>query len=72
MTPRVLVVEDETALSTLLSYNLEQAGFAVTVAETGEDALAFLAEDRPDIVLLDWMLPHVSGIELCRRVSVRI
>jgi len=65
---RVLVVEDESALATLLSYNLERAGFSVRVAETGEDALAALAEERPDIVLLDWMLPHVSGIEICRRI----
>jgi len=65
---RVLVVEDESALATLLSYNLERAGFSVRVAETGEDALAMLSEDPPDIVLLDWMLPHVSGIEICRRI----
>jgi len=68
VTPRVLVIEDESALATLLSYNLERAGFSVRVAETGEDALTMLAEDPPDIVLLDWMLPHVSGIEICRRI----
>lgn len=68
MTPRILVVEDEAALATLLSYNLEKAGFAVAVAATGEDALLGLAEDPPDLVLLDWMLPHVSGIEVCRRI----
>lgn len=68
MTARVLVVEDESALATLLTYNLERAGFSVRVAETGEDALAMLADEPPDIVLLDWMLPHVSGIEICRRI----
>ena len=68
MTARVLVVEDETALATLLTYNLEQAGFAVTVAETGEDAITALEEQPWDLILLDWMLPHVSGIELCRRI----
>jgi len=68
VTPRVLVAEDESALATLLTYNLEQAGFAVTVAATGEDALAALAEETPDLVLLDWMLPHISGIEICRRI----
>ncbi|UCH74960.1 MAG: phosphate regulon transcriptional regulator PhoB [Rhodospirillales bacterium] len=68
MTTRVLVIEDEAALATLLTYNLERAGFAVRVAETGEDALTALAEERPDIVLLDWMLPHVSGIEICRQI----
>ncbi len=68
MSPRVLVVEDESALATLLTYNLERAGFAVRVAATGEEALTMLAEEPPDIVLLDWMLPHVSGIEICRRI----
>jgi two-component system phosphate regulon response regulator PhoB len=68
VTPSVLVIEDESALATLLTYNLEQAGFSVRIAETGEDALTMLAEDPPDIVLLDWMLPHVSGIEICRRI----
>lgn len=66
--PRILVVEDEAALATLLTYNLEKAGFAVSVAATGEDALLALAEAPPDLVLLDWMLPHVSGIEICRRI----
>jgi len=68
VTPRILVVEDEAALATLLSYNLEKAGFAVSVASTGEDALLALTEEPPDLVLLDWMLPHVSGIEICRRI----
>lgn len=68
MTPRILVVEDEAALATLLSYNLEKAGFAVSLAATGEDAMLGLSEDPPDLVLLDWMLPHVSGIEICRRI----
>lgn len=68
MTPRILVVEDEAALATLLSYNLEKSGFAVSVATTGEDAMLGLAEDPPDLVLLDWMLPHVSDIEICRRI----
>ncbi len=68
MKPRILVVEDEAALSTLLEYNLEKAGFAVEIAATGEDAVVALAESPPDLVLLDWMLPHISGIELCRRI----
>jgi len=68
VTTSVLVIEDESALATLLTYNLERAGFSVRVAETGEDALTMLAEDPPDVVLLDWMLPHVSGIEICRRI----
>lgn len=64
----VLVVEDERALVELLRYNLQRAGYRVSVATDGEEALAALAEDRPDLVLLDWMLPMVSGIEICRRI----
>jgi Response regulators consisting of a CheY-like receiver domain and a winged-helix DNA-binding domain len=55
--PRVLIVEDETALVELLRYNLEQAGFQVSVAYDGEEALASVQEDTPDLILLDWMLP---------------
>ncbi len=68
MRPRVLVVEDEAALVTLLRYNLEKAGFEVAVATAGEEALLQIAEAPPDLVLLDWMLPEVSGIEICRRL----
>ncbi|MFL5137930.1 MAG: phosphate regulon transcriptional regulator PhoB [Microvirga sp.] len=68
MKPRVLIVEDETALVELLRYNLEQAGFRVTVAHDGEEALASVREDTPDLVLLDWMLPLMSGIEVCRQL----
>ena len=68
MAARILIVEDEAALSTLLSYNLEKEGFTVRVAADGEQALQALAEDPPDLVLLDWMLPHLSGIEICRQI----
>jgi two-component system phosphate regulon response regulator PhoB len=68
MRPRVLVVEDEAALVTLLRYNLEKAGFEVAVATAGEEALLLIAEAPPDLVLLDWMLPEVSGLEICRRL----
>jgi two-component system phosphate regulon response regulator PhoB len=68
MKPRVLVVEDEAALVTLLRYNLEKEGFDVDEAMNGEEALLQIAEHRPDAVLLDWMLPLVSGIEVCRRL----
>lgn len=71
MTARVLIVEDESALVELLRYNLEAEGFAVTVAGTGEQAELALAEDKPDLVLMDWMLPGVSGIELTRRLRAR-
>jgi len=68
MRPSVLVVEDETALLTLLRYNLEKEGFAVSAAHDGEEALLQLKESKPDAVLLDWMLPRVSGIEVCRQI----
>ena len=66
--PTVLIVEDEAPLVTLLRYNLEKEGFQVCDAADGEDALVQIAERRPDVVLLDWMLPLISGIEVCRRI----
>lgn len=71
MTPLVLIVEDEAPLVTLLRYNLEKAGFRVAEAVDGEEALMAAAEERPDLVILDWMLPMVSGIEVCRRLRRR-
>jgi two-component system, OmpR family, phosphate regulon response regulator PhoB len=68
VTPLVLVVEDETAIATLLRYNLEREGFRVCIATDGEEALIIAAEQNPDLVLLDWMLPMLSGIEVCRRL----
>ena len=68
MKPLVLIVEDEAPLVALLRYNLEKEGFAVTEAADGEEALLQIAERRPDAVLLDWMLPLVSGIEVCRQI----
>lgn len=65
----VLVVEDEPAQLELLTYNLEAAGFLVDTASDGEDALIKVAETPPDLILLDWMLPLVSGIEICRRLK---
>ena len=64
--PTVLIVEDEAPLDPMLRYNLEKEGFQVCKAGDGEEGLAEIAERKPDIVLLDWMLPLVSGIELCR------
>ncbi len=68
MRPAVLVVEDEAALLTLLRYNLEKEGFVVAEARDGEEALLQLKEQVPDAVLLDWMLPRISGLELCRQI----
>lgn len=66
--PLVLVVEDEAALATMLRYNLEKQGFRVEEATDGQEALTRIAEVQPDIVLLDWMLPVMSGIEVCRQI----
>ncbi|KPQ08342.1 MAG: phosphate regulon transcriptional regulatory protein PhoB [Rhodobacteraceae bacterium HLUCCA12] len=69
--PLVLVVDDEPAQRALLSYNLEAAGYRVELAEDGEEALLKIAEEAPDVILLDWMLPHVSGLEVCRQIKAR-
>ena len=69
--PSVLVAEDESALVTLLRYNLEREGYRVLEARDGEEALLVAAEEQPDLVVLDWMLPQLSGIEVCRRLRGR-
>jgi two-component system phosphate regulon response regulator PhoB len=69
--PYILVMEDEDALATLLQYNLEKEGYDVVVAADGEEGLVQIDERQPDLVLLDWMLPKVSGIEVCRRLRGR-
>ncbi|HRY07343.1 MAG TPA: phosphate regulon transcriptional regulator PhoB [Hyphomicrobiaceae bacterium] len=71
MAAKVLVVEDEEALAELLRYNLEAAGYNVVHAATGEDAEVLVTEEEPDLVILDWMLPAASGIEICRRLRAR-
>ena len=71
MNPFVLVVEDEDALATLLDYNLEKEGFRVERAADGEDALLRIEEETPDLLVLDWMLPKVSGVEVCRQLRAR-
>ena len=69
--PSVLVVEDEPAQREILAYNLEAEGFRVQQADNGEEALLIVAEETPDLIVLDWMLPNVSGIEVCRRLKSR-
>ena len=69
--PKVLLVEDEPAQREVLAYNLEAEGFDVIQADNGEDALLLVDEDNPDMVILDWMMPKVSGIEVCRRLKMR-
>ena len=71
LTPYVLVVEDEESLATLLQYNLEKEGYLVRMCADGEEALMTIEEKQPDLVILDWMLPKVSGIEVCRRIRQR-
>jgi two-component system phosphate regulon response regulator PhoB len=71
MKPYVLIVEDEAPLQQLLAYNLERAGFSVGQAYDGDEAQTMIAERTPDLVVLDWMLPFVSGLELCRQLRRR-
>ncbi|WP_209426903.1 phosphate regulon transcriptional regulator PhoB [Pararhodobacter sp. SW119] len=67
--PLVLVVDDEPAQRALLSYNLKAAGFRVATANDGEEAMLAVAEEAPDVILLDWMLPRLSGLEACRQIK---
>jgi two-component system phosphate regulon response regulator PhoB len=69
--PMILVVEDEPAQREVLAYNLEAEGFLVSKAESGDEALLLVEEQAPDIIVLDWMLPSVSGIEVCRQLKTR-
>jgi two-component system phosphate regulon response regulator PhoB len=69
--PTVLLVEDEPAQREVLTYNLQAEGFRTLTAPDGEAALLAIAETPPDVILLDWMMPHLSGIELCRRLKQR-
>ena len=71
MSPRVLVVEDDAAIAELLRYNLEAEGYRPTLVASGEEAELQVAEDRFDLAIVDWMLPGLSGIELCRRLRRR-
>ena len=68
MTPYVLIVEDETSIATLLEYNLEREGFETALAEDGDMAIVMAEERVPDLILLDWMLPKLSGVEVARRL----
>ena len=71
MKPYVLIVEDEDALATLLEYNFGKEGFETSIAMDGEEALLLAAERTPDLIILDWMLPKLSGVEVCRRLRRR-
>ena len=69
--PHILVVEDDAALGLLLTYNLESEGYVVSRAERGDEAEIILSEVTPDLVILDWMLPGITGFEICRRLRAR-
>ncbi len=69
--PHVLIVEDEASQREVLSYNLQSEGFRTTEARDGDEALVLVTEETPDLIVLDWMLPGVSGIEICRRLKTR-
>ena len=69
--PHVLVVDDEAAQRELLVYNIEAEGYRTTKADNGEAALLSVSEDPPDVIILDWMMPKLSGIEVCRQLKVR-
>ena len=71
LAPQILVVDDEPAQREILRYNFEASGFRVTVAQDGEEAKLLIAEDAPDVIVLDWMMPKLSGIELCRQLKAR-
>jgi len=70
-TPHILVIEDDDAIATLIQYNLEKEGYDVAIAGDGEEGLVQSDERLPDLIVLDWMLPKVSGIEVCRRLRGR-
>ena len=65
----ILVVEDEQSQREVMVYNLEAEGYRVTCADNGDDAMLVIAEDMPDVIVLDWMMPHLSGIEVCRQIK---
>lgn len=67
--PHILVVEDEPSQREVMVYNLQAQGYRVTCADNGENAMLVIAEDAPDVMVLDWMMPHLSGIEVCRRMK---
>ncbi|MDF2095700.1 phosphate regulon transcriptional regulator PhoB [Aquibaculum arenosum] len=68
MSATILLVEDEAALITLLRYNLEKEGYRLVEAHDGEEALVVAKEEQPDLILLDWMLPLLSGLQVCRQL----
>lgn len=69
--PYILIAEDEEALATLLEYNFRKEGYEVGIARDGEEAVLLASERTPDLILMDWMMPKLSGVEVCRRLRHR-
>ena len=69
--PTILVVDDEAAQREVVAYNLESSGYKVICADNREDALLITYEEQPDLIVLDWMMPKLSGIEVCRQLRVK-
>jgi two-component system phosphate regulon response regulator PhoB len=69
MSAHVFIAEDETSIVTLLKYNLEKEGHKVSYSENGEDALKQIKDKHPDLILMDWMLPDLSGVEICKNLK---
>ena len=69
MSANIFIVEDEKPIITLLQYNLEKEGYKVNFSETGEEAIQNIKKNIPDLIILDWMLPDFSGIEVCRQIK---
>jgi two-component system phosphate regulon response regulator PhoB len=68
MKAHILIVEDDPSLSELLAYNFDSAGLTASVVSEGDEALSTIIDERPDLIILDWMLPNLSGIEICRQI----
>ena len=66
--PSILVVDDEESISTVIKYNLQKEGYRVNTISDGNEALKYAQENKPDLILLDWMLPSIPGVEICRRL----
>jgi CheY-like chemotaxis protein len=69
MSAHIFIAEDEAPISTLLKYNLEKEGHKVSSSENGEDSLKSIKQKMPDLILLDWMLPDLSGVEICKQLN---
>ena len=69
MSANIFIVEDEKPIITLLQYNLEKEGYKVNFSETGEEAIQNIKKNIPDLIILDWMLPDFSGIEVCKQIK---